>query len=126
MRLQGVFSMSKLRLSLLLLLSFALALPAPAQVATAELSGHIVDASGAAVANAKVTATNTGTNRVFGSASNSTGDYVIPLLPPGNYTVTVEAPNFRKILQRGINLAINQQASLDFTLQVGQVSERSR
>jgi len=115
--------MSKL-LAFNVLLAFALAMPASAQVASAELSGHVVDASGAAVANAKVTATSSETNRAFETVSSSTGDYVIQLLPPGTYTVTVEAANFRKVVQRGLTLQINQQAGLDFTLQVGQVSEQ--
>src|SRR5262249_10636787 len=101
-----------------------LSIPTAAQVATAELSGTILDGTGASVANAKVTATNNSTNRVFETVSNATGNYVIQLLPPGEYTVTVEAGGFRKIVQRGIALQINQQANLDFTLQVGQVSEQ--
>ena len=109
-------------LTVVLLISI-LPLPAAAQVATAELAGTVLDPTGAAVPNARITATNTDTSRVFESTSNSTGNYVIQLLPPGNYTVTVEATNFRKLIQRNIPLAINQQAGLDFTLQVGQVSE---
>ena len=47
----------------------------------------------------------------------------IPLLPPAEYVVTVEAPGFRKLVQKGLTLQINQQAQLDLTLQVGQVSD---
>jgi hypothetical protein len=97
--------------------------PACSQVASAELSGTISDASGAVVANAKVIATNIATNSAREATSNSTGNYLITLLPPGDYLVTVEAPGFRKLEQRGLTLQINQQASLDLQMQVGQVSE---
>src|SRR5262245_42035357 len=111
-------------LKILALLLLAFSISAPAQVATAELSGTVLDGTGASVANAKVTATNNSTNRVFETVTNATGNYVIQLLPPGEYTLTVEAGGFRKIVQRGVALQINQQANLDFTLQVGQVSEQ--
>lgn len=106
------------------LFACGLTTPAGAQVATAELSGTVIDASGAAVSNAKVAATNNGTNRVYETVSNPTGTFVIQLLPPGEYTITVEAQGFRKIVQRNVTLQINQQAGLDFTLQVGQVTEQ--
>ncbi|MBV8707283.1 MAG: TonB-dependent receptor, partial [Acidobacteriaceae bacterium] len=94
-----------------------------AQVSTAELSGTVLDPSGAAVANAKVTATATATNLAHSTISESNGDYVISLLPPGDYTVTVETPGFRKLVQNGVSLQINQQANLDFTLQIGDVTQ---
>lgn len=105
----------------------ALAIFAPvfanAQVATAELNGTVLDSSGAVVTNANVTATNTSTNVARKTVSDSSGNYLITLLPPGTYDVSVEATGFRKLLQTGITLEINQQARLDLTLQVGQVTE---
>ena len=100
-----------------------LTLPAAAQVSSAEISGVVGDSSGAAVPNARITASNTATNLKRETVSDATGNYIITLLPPGDYTVTVEAPGFRKLLQSGLTLQINQQAKLDLTLQVGQVSE---
>ncbi len=93
------------------------------QVASAELSGTVLDSSGAAVANAKVTATNIATNLTRDAAADTTGKYIITLLPPGDYTLSVEAPGFRKLVQSGITLQINQQAEVDLTLQLGQLSE---
>ncbi len=94
-----------------------------AQVASSELSGTVLDSTGAAVANAKVTATNLATNLSREAVSDSGGSYIITLLPPGDYTVSVEAPGFRKLVQSGLSLQINQQARLDLSLQLGQVSE---
>jgi len=112
-----------LRVFTVVLLLCFITLPVFAQVATAELSGTVLDPTGASVPNAKVTATNNDTGRVFQTTSNSTGNYVIQLLPPGTYTITVEATSFHKLVQRNVTLAINQQAGLDFKLQVGQVNE---
>src|SRR6476646_10844829 len=94
-----------------------------AQVASSELSGTILDSTGAGVASAKVTATNVATNLARDASSDSTGKYIITLLPPGDYTLSVEAAGFRKLVQSGITLQINQQAHVDLTLQLGQVSE---
>lgn len=102
---------------------WALSAPAIAQVASAELSGVILDASGAAVANAKVTVTNTGTNREHNTTSDAMGAYKVQLLPPGDYVVAVEAPGFRRLVRSGITLQVNQQSQLDLTLQLGQTSE---
>jgi Carboxypeptidase regulatory-like domain len=87
------------------------------------LSGSVFDSSGAAVAQAKVTATSMATNLAHENVSDKSGRYIITLLPPGDYSVTVEAPGFKKLLQTGVTLQINQQAELNLTLQVGQVSE---
>ncbi|MBS1876535.1 MAG: TonB-dependent receptor [Acidobacteria bacterium] len=105
------------------LFAFAACLPAAAQVASAELSGTVLDATGAAVVAAKVVAVNNGTNRAFETVTNGVGNYIIPLLPPGDYTVAAEAGGFRKLVQKGLTLQINQQAEMNFTLQLGQVSD---
>ena len=95
----------------------------PAQIASAELAGTVLDASGAAVPNATVTATNVDTTIVHNTVSGKNGDYVITDLPPGNYTLSVEAPGFRKLQQTGVSLQVNQQARVDLALQVGQTAE---
>ena len=97
--------------------------PVCAQVASAQLNGTILDSVGAVVVGAKITATNTATNVSHDSVSDSGGNYIIPLLPPGDYSLTVEAPGFNKLVQSGISLQINQQAKVDLTLKLGQVSE---
>jgi hypothetical protein len=72
-----------LRLLLVLALSCGMSLPLLGQVASAELSGTVMDASGAAVPNAKVTVTNAATNVPHETVSGSGGSYIVPLLPPG-------------------------------------------
>ena len=106
-----------------LVLLVTLAWPAAAQVASAELSGSILDPTGALVVGAKVSATNVATNRNHETTSNAAGNYIIPLLPPGDYTLTVEAAGFRKAVRRGLTLQINQQANVPVTLEVGEVTQ---
>src|SRR3984957_6098204 len=95
----------------------------PAQISSAELSGNVLDSSGAALPNATITATNIATTISHNTVSGKGGDYVITDLPPGDYTLTVEATGFRKLVQTGIILQVNQQARVDLTLQVGQTAE---
>jgi len=97
---------------------------ASAQVATAELGGVVTDATGAAVPGAKVTLTNADTNVVVRESTTAgDGSYVMTLLPPGTYSLSVEASGFRKLVQSGVTLQTNQRAKLDLSMQLGQVTE---
>ncbi len=110
-----------MRFLLIALLSVAAAF---GQVATAELSGQVMDASGAAVPNAKVSATNTETGVAAREVTtDAEGLYILTLLPPGNYNLAAEAAGFRRTVQSNITLQVNQRARVDFALQVGQVNE---
>ena len=111
------------KLTTLPILFLSLCLTAFGQVTSSELSGSVVDPSGAALVNAKVVATNAGTGLIHQTVTNGTGNYLIPLLQPGDYTISAEAPGFKKTTQKGLTLQINQQASIDFKLEVGQVSD---
>jgi len=97
--------------------------PCAAQVASAEMSGTILDSSGAVVPGAKVTATSVATNASRNTESGKDGGYVLTQLSPGDYTLAVEATGFRKLVQTGISLQINQQARVDLTLQLGQTTD---
>ena len=97
--------------------------PAIAQTTTAELAGSVTDPSGAAIAKAKVVAANTGTGLNYDAVSDDSGGYLITLLPPGTYTLSVEAPGFRRTVQNNLTLEVNQRAKIDFKLQLGAVSE---
>src|SRR5215471_1477239 len=83
-------------LAVLLLCSLSAAFRVFAQTAaTGEITGTISDPSKGVIAQATVTATNEATGISRTVKTNADGDYVIPLLPPGNYTVTVEAAGFK-------------------------------
>jgi len=100
-----------------------LALPIAAQVSTGELSGSVVDSSGASIANAKVVATNAATGVSREAFTDAAGSYVLTLLPPGTYNLAAEASGFRRVVQNGIPLQVNQRAEVNFKLEVGQVTE---
>src|SRR5258708_21345209 len=68
------------------------------------ISGTVTDASGAAVPQAKVNAINTATNIAVATVSNETGDYVLPNLPAGKYTIRVEKEGFTSAAVNGITL----------------------
>jgi hypothetical protein len=88
-----------------------------------EITGRVSDASGAAVAGATVSVTNNSTNAVRSTVTTEAGDYSLPSLPPGNYTAKVERQGFKAETTRNIDVQVQQTVRLDFTLQVGQVSE---
>ncbi len=97
--------------------------PGSAQI-TASIRGTVSDPTGAAVANAKVIATNTGTGLASNASSAADGTYTLALLPIGEYRLSVEAAGFKKFEQTNIVLTTNQVAGINITLEVGAVSER--
>lgn len=104
---------------LALMCSCLAARPAVAQSAsTATIVGMVVDPQGAVVPNAKVTATNTATGVGLSVNTTSTGNYVIPNLPPGTYTVKVSAKGFNEGEAKDITLKLGDQRDLGFKLAV--------
>src|ERR1700693_751050 len=70
--------------------------PVVGQAVNATLLGTVTDSSGAAVANVKMTITETNTGISRTSQTNESGNYVLPDLPPGTYTVTAELAGFKR------------------------------
>ncbi len=98
-------------------------IPSWAQFETARLTGLVLDASGAAVAGARITATNLATNAVSTVDSASPdGRFLLSALPPGRYRVEVSKEGFR-ILKQEVTLQVAQVADVTFTLEPGQVTE---
>src|SRR5213592_1409671 len=89
----------------------------------AAISGVIHDPTGAVIPGVSVTVTNPATNVARSVISNDAGVYNVPSLQPGRYNIKVELPGFRTITQNDVELQIQQSARLDFTLQVGDVSQ---
>jgi hypothetical protein len=102
---------------------FATSIPAPAADVTAALSGTVKDASGATVSGATITLTNTQNNISKTLISGTDGSYLFTLVPVGSYRLMVEQKGFRKYVQEGIVLQVNQQAKQDVSLQVGSTQE---
>jgi hypothetical protein len=93
------------------------------QATTGQFGGTVTDVSGGSIPNARITVTNSGTGAARSVTTDQTGAYLVPLLPPGAYNVSAEAPGFKKVVQSNVELQVNQAATLNFTLEPGQVSE---
>ncbi len=97
----------------------AASIAASGQLSTATASGTVADPTGAAVPNATVVFTQTATNFTRTTTTDSQGAYQAPFLPIGPYRVKVDAAGFKSMVQSGIVFTVNQQATLNFTLQIG-------
>lgn len=82
--------------------------PVQAQVETGKIVGSVKDESGALVAGAIVTVTETQTNVERKTTTNAQGEYVVTELRSGEYTVAVEHPGFKKAVQSAFKLDVNQ------------------
>ncbi len=98
-------------------------LPALAQQETATITGVVQDPSGAVIPGANVRLTNLGTNIASSTVTNEAGFYTVTHLKPGPYSVTVEKQGFKKFVQSGVTLQVNQAARLDISLQLGAQAE---
>src|ERR1700675_2128833 len=87
------------------------------------ITGNVADASGAAVPDAKVVAREQQTNFTRDTATNASGVYNLPTLPPGTYTVTVTAPSFQTTTVTGVVVSPEEVTRRDVALAVGQVSQ---
>ncbi|HEX7157858.1 MAG TPA: carboxypeptidase-like regulatory domain-containing protein, partial [Edaphobacter sp.] len=97
--------------------------PALGQVLYGSITGTVTDATGAAVPNVNVTATDQGTGAARMVQSGSAGEYQIGNLLPGTYTVSIAATgNFGGFTQKNVALNVNQVVRVDVTLQAATVS----
>ena len=96
---------------------------ATAQV-TASISGTAVDPSGAALPGATVTVKNIETGLLRRTVTNQRGRYIVAALPVGGYEITVEKRGFKSEIRTGISLVVAQQATVNFSLQIGEVKQR--
>lgn len=94
-------------------------LPMAAQVDVATINGTITDPSGAVISGVKVTATDLDTNRLVFGVSNSVGDYDIPNLALGHYSLRFERTGFETFVRSGIELQIGQTVAINAVLKIG-------
>jgi hypothetical protein len=97
--------------------------PRSSMASDGSIRGIVADRSGAAVANALVTATNTGTGVQTARTTSSDGGYVFRQLPPGHYNIETVARGFERLLQEDVQVAPQQIAGLNMKLNVGSASE---
>jgi Carboxypeptidase regulatory-like domain len=93
------------------------------QATTGRIDGVVQDTSSAVIIGANVTATETKTQVTAKTTSGKSGEFSFSTLQPGFYTISVEAPGFRKAVLKDIELTVGQTASEIVKLQVGQTGD---
>src|SRR5580698_9911931 len=97
---------------------------AQAQSIQSSVLGNVHDSAGAAVAGAKITLTNQGTNEELTQTTDDSGDYRFSGILVGSYTVSAEAPGFKGHVTRDVNVDISQIKRVDVALEIGQVTTK--
>jgi len=109
--------------ALLMLLLCALWTTAAHAQASSGITGTVTDASGGVIPGAKVLILGEGTGSTLSATTSSAGTYAVTGLLPGRYTITVEAPSFKKEVKTGVLVEIGTQATIDIPLSAGAVTE---
>jgi Carboxypeptidase regulatory-like domain/TonB dependent receptor len=91
--------------------------------ATGALKGVVTDPSGSVIPGVQVTVTSSATGQKHSVSTQSNGGYLVPLLPPGDYSVDASAKGFKSISLRTLTIHVTETATVDLRLQVGTVTE---
>src|ERR1044072_5208282 len=100
-----------------------LAAAARAQSPAATLAGTVIDEQGAVVPSVEVTVLNLSTAVQRHATTDGEGRFVIPLLPPGGYTLTAQREGFATLEVRNITLNVGDRQALRIILHIGEVGE---
>ena len=111
------------RSSSLVLFALALSSFLPAQEFRGTITGRITDGQHAAVPNAAIHATETETGAKFQTVSNADGSYALPFLPPGPYSLSVEASGFKRHVNSNVRVATNEREQVDVQLEIGTMEQ---
>ncbi len=85
--------------------------------------GRVMDASGAVVPDIEVRATSNATGVVAAARTSSAGNFTIPFLLAGFYTVSIEAPGFKKFVRDNVEVRVSESVELAITMELGAVTE---
>jgi hypothetical protein len=88
-----------------------------------EITGRVTDSSGAVMARASITLTNTNTNAIRKAISTEAGVYSFPSVPPGSYKLSTEVTGFKSWASEPFQVQVQQVVRVDVVLQVGQASQ---
>ncbi len=101
------------------------AIPGSAQTSgTGALSGTILDPSGALVAGAQVKVVNQATGEIRTTVSQGSGNYIVPLLPPGSYRIETTKSGFKVSIQEGVQIAVTETDAVVTHLEIGQTNQQ--
>lgn len=94
-----------------------------AQTVTGTILGFVLDSSGSVIPNAAVEATNSATHLSREIRTDAQGAYLLTFLPPGTYRLTASATGFKQTLRDAIQVAADERARVDITLQIGDTNQ---
>src|SRR5262245_30733235 len=98
-------------------------LPLLSQQFRGSVSGRITDPQPAVIPGAKVNATERETGAKFNTVSNADGTYVLPFLPPGPYSISVEASGFKRYVNSQVRVTTNEREQIDITMEIGSIDQ---
>ncbi len=108
-----------------LLIVFWLAGAALAQISTTgRLTGTVTDSTGAVVPRAQITAQNDNTKARFTAVANKDGEWTLPSIDNGTYTVTITVTGFKATVVQGVKVDVGQGATVNASLEVGNIGEQ--
>lgn len=105
-------------------MSFLSPVPLWGQATQGSIRGLVADPAGGIVPGASVTATSMETGFERSVVTNDQGLYLIPQLRPGVYLVSAEMPGFKKFVQRGVTVHVNEDLLVDIVLELGEITEQ--
>ena len=107
----------------LLLVCLLVTLSSFAQDPRGTVLGRVVDATGAVVPNAEVRIVNDATGVAASAKTNDAGNFTLPYLLTGTYTLSCEQSGFKKWIRPGIQVRIQDTVEVDIDLAIGSTSE---
>jgi len=96
--------------------------PLPAQQITGAIVGTITDPANAPIPNAEISVTDSATRQTTNARADGLGNFVVPYLKPGRYSVRVSAPGFKTLVRENVVVQVDGQVRLEFRLEVGDVA----
>jgi Carboxypeptidase regulatory-like domain len=112
-----------LRFALMAMCALLSVVRLPAQDARGMIVGRVTDQSSATVPGAEVRATNVATGVAASAKTNDAGNYSLPYLVPGVYTVSSETTGFRKFVRENVQVRVGDTVALNIEMAVGNVAE---
>lgn len=120
----ALYTLHRMSRVLAFILALSAAWSAFGQSSAGRITGLITDGTASAVPNATVEASNTANGLRFSAHTNEAGNYLLTNIPPGNYSLQVTAASFQTATVQKLTLAVNQIATVNVTLRVGQVEQK--
>ena len=92
-----------------------------AQTNTGEIAGLVLDSSGGVLPGVSVSAVHAASGFELQRVTNDQGHFLLPELPVGEYTLTIELPGFNRLVERGLVIEVGRRLRTEFTLEIGDI-----